>query len=181
MDPTSIKSKTAKTAQNVARQVARQMAQEPLEVLKSARGQLSGEQMAYYQERLKKEATEEKKETQGDGFAQKEKTQSSRAIEALERELEDIRRDKLIKELQRKIAAGEAVYLENYSELTPEQKQVLMAQMEAVKAQKAQSETQKAPLTEPKTKTKRGSWLFGGKSQAEKQQTRVEKPLPPSG
>ena len=48
------------------------MAQEPLEILKSAKTQLSGEQMDYYKERFKKEATEEKKQIPTEGIAQKE-------------------------------------------------------------------------------------------------------------
>lgn len=170
-----------KQAQDLSKKIARQMAQEPLEVLKSVRGQLSGEQINYYQERIAKESQPNNGTDNKQDLAGKEKVQSSRALQALERELEDIRIDKLIKDLQRKIAEGENVYLENYTELTPEQKQVLMAQMEAIRAQRQQAANQGGGLTEPKTRTKRGSWMFGGKSQAQKEQTRVEKPLPPSG
>lgn len=176
-------SSAKKQAQDLSKKVARQMAQEPLEVLKSARGQLSGEQMDYYRERFKKEAADLPAQVGGkkeEGLAQKEKAQSSRTLQALERELEDIRRDRLIKELQRKIAEGEEVSLESYPELTPEQRQVLKAQMEAVK-QRQEISGKGQGLVEPKSKRARGSWMFGGKSQAEKQQTRVEKPLPPSG
>ncbi|MBI4157582.1 hypothetical protein HY502_01930 [Candidatus Woesebacteria bacterium] len=169
-----------KQAQNLSKKIARQMVQEPLEVLKSARGQLSGEQINYYQERIAKEAEQKSDGTNKQDLASKDKVQSSRALQALERELQDIRVDRLFKELQRKIAEGEEVYLEDIPELTPEQKQVLLAQKEAVKAQKEQM-SQGKPLAEPKTRTKRGSWMFGGKSQAQKQQTHVEKPLPPSG
>lgn len=170
-----------KQAQDLSKKIARQIAQEPLEVLKSARGQLSGEQINYYQERIAKETEEKKENTNKGDLANKDKNQSSRTLQALEREIEDIRKDRLFKELQRKIAEGEEVYLEDIPELTLEQKQVLMAQKEAVKVQRQQMANQNKSLAEPKTKTKRGSWMFGGKAQAQKQQTRVEKPIPPSG
>lgn len=171
-----------KQAQDLSKKIARQMAQEPLEVLKSAQGQLSGEQINYYQERIAKETQEKKGAENKSDLASKEKAQSSRALQALERELEDIRIDKIFRELQRKISEGEEVYLENVSELTPEQKQVLKAQQEAVKVQRQQQmAAQGGSLVEPKSKRARGSWMQGGKKQAEKQQTRVEKPIPPSG
>lgn len=170
-----------KQAQDLSKKIARQMAQEPLEVLKSVKGQLSGEQINYYEEKFKKESLSQTQNNPQENLAKKEKTQSSRTLQALERELEDIRIDKLFKELQQKIAEGEEVYLEDIPDLTPEQKQVLKAQMEAVKIQKQQMASQGSSLSEPKTKTKRGSWLFGGKAQAQKQQTHIEKPLPPSG
>lgn len=164
------------------KKIARQVAQEPLEILKSAAGQLSGEQMAYYEEKFKQEGQEGEKDNKTEELKGKDKAQSSRTLQALEREIKDIRLDKLIKELQRKVASGEEVSLENFSELTLEQRQVLKAQMEAVKVQRQQQIAQEGQaLAEPKSKRARGSWLFGGKSQAEKQKTRVEKPLPPSG
>ena len=170
-----------KQAQDLSRKIARQVAQEPLEILRSAKKQVSGESLTNREQSTHAQPPEtpEKNETQE--LKNKDSLRSSRTLEALDRELEDIRLDKLIKELQRKIAEGEEVYLGNYPELSLEQKQVLNAQVEAVKRQKALSLQEATPLVEPKTKTPRGSWLFGGKSQAEKQKTRVEKPLPPSG
>ncbi len=175
-------SSAKKQAQDLSKKIARQMAQEPLEILKSAKGQLSGEQMDYYQERIRKDAVEGKKETPTGGIAQKEKAQSSRTLQALERELQDISLDRLFKELQRKISVGEEVYLDDIPELRPEQKQVLRAQQQAVRVQmQQQAAAQNQGVVEPKSKRAPGSWMQGGKQQAEKQQTRVEKPVPPSG
>lgn len=172
-----------KQAQDLSKKIARQIAQEPLEILKSAKRQMSGENLSNQGENTETrpiQAVEEKNET--NELKKKDTLHSSRTLEALDRELEDIRRDKLLKELQKGISQGEEVYLENYPELTLDQKQVLKAQVEAVKIQRAQqASVQGQALVEPKSKTPRGSWLFGGKAQAEKQKTRVEKPLPPSG
>ena len=172
---------TKKQAQDLSKKIAKQIAREPLEVLKSAAGQLNGEQMAYYEGKFKEEAKEEKKDNKTEELKNKDKAQASRTLQALEREIKDIRLDKLIKELQRKIANGEEISLESFSELSPEQKQVLQAQMEAVKQKQVTRDKEQAPLVEPKSKRARGSWLFGGKMAAERQKTHVEKPLPPSG
>jgi hypothetical protein len=106
---------------------------------------------------------------------------SGRRMEALTREIEDIRKQNIFKDLQRKISEGKEISLEEYPELSMEQKQVLMAQMEAVKNQKAMAN--KNTLAEVPTVHSKPSRRFGAgqKSQAEKEQTRVEKPVPPSG
>lgn len=173
---------TKKQAIDLTKKIARQVAQEPLEILKAAGGQLSGEQMDYYKQRLEKDGSAGTNENKTQQLKDKDKVQSSRTLEALDRELKDIHRDKLFKELQQKIAAGQKISVQDFGELTVEQKQVLQAQMEAVKVQRQQQAlVGDGGLVEPKSKRARGSWMFGNKSSAEKQQTRVEKPLPPSG
>jgi hypothetical protein len=62
-----------------------------------------------------------------------------------------------------------------------EQKQVLKAQMEAVRIQKLKFEIQNSvevPAIHSKPSRRFGA---GQKQEAEKAQTRVEKPVPPSG
>jgi len=107
---------------------------------------------------------------------------SSRLIEALERELGDIHKQDIFKDLQARITDGEIIPLEDYSELSMEQKQVLKAQMEAVAFQKKQHEFAESQGGGSLFGTaKKGRKQGGQKQEAEKQQTRVEKPVPPSG
>ena len=105
------------------------------------------------------------------------KIRSARALQALEREIGDMGQIKLVEDVQERIAKGEIVPIKDYNEFTPEQKQVLNAQMEAVKIRMQQEQASQKPLVEPGTKTPRGSWMQGGKKQAEKQTTHVEKPV----
>ena len=102
-------------------------------------------------------------------------------MEALKNEIEDIRKHDLFKDLQEKIASGKSVSVLDYSELTPEQKQVLTAQMEAVAKQKEEAQTAESgglPIVSSKPGRRFGSTQ---KQEAEKQATHVEKPTPPSG
>ena len=104
-------------------------------------------------------------------------------MEALKREIEDIHKQDLFSDLQKRVSAGEEIPLENYSELTLDQKQVLKAQMEAVKFQKQQAEYAEVQGTGKLFGSAKKGRRFGSgqKQEAEKQQTHVEKPVPPSG
>lgn len=161
-----------KPAQNIAKQIAA----EPWEILKTARQQIGEKPQAPIQP-----DKESRPAAEVENLGQKDKQLSARQMEALNRELADIARDKLIKKLQEKIAAGEEVYLGEYPQLSAEQKQVLQAQIEAVKARQAQQIASEKPLVEPSVKRSRRLFDFGRKTQAERQKTRVERPLPPSG
>jgi len=176
---------TAASAKSLAQQIAKQMAREPLEILKNATGQVTGEEIQKPGESQTQapQTPEDQVKLQHHQQELQDKMKSTRRMEALERELGDIHKQDVFKDLQAKIAEGIEVPLEDYSNLTMEQKQVLRAQMEAVRFQKKQKE-----YAESQT----GGSLFGtakkgrkmGSSQrqeAEKQQTRVEKPVPPSG
>jgi hypothetical protein len=168
--------KTNKTTQQIAKQVARQMAQEPIEILKEAGQQVSGESRP---DKSSQSHSEEKKNEEDSDLKQKIEYQGQRQIQALQQEIKDMENQKIFNELLKKISEGEEVSLENYPQLTAEQKQVLKAQMEAVKMRREEAEKEK-PVAEPVTKKSRK--LFGfGSSQAEKQKTHVEKILPPSG
>ena len=107
------------------------------------------------------------------------KMKSNRLLDALNRELDDIHKQKIFKDLQARIAAGEEITLDEYPELSIEQKQVLLAQMEAVKKQKAASQNNFSDVPAIVSKPTR-RFGAGQKHEAEKQQTHVEKPVPPS-
>jgi hypothetical protein len=70
----------------LAKQTAKQMAQEPLEVLKTAKKQISHEAPV--------PVSPEKIDKKGSYDEEKIKTQSKRLLEALEAEIEDIRKQK---------------------------------------------------------------------------------------
>jgi hypothetical protein len=171
---------TTNSAKNLAQQIAKQAAREPLEILKDVKEQASGETLNPSANPPENQ-TESQKKLINDQEKMGDKMKSGRRMEALTREIEDIRKQKIFKDLQRRISEGEEISLEEYSELSMEQKQVFIAQMEAVKNQKAAAN--KDVLTEVPTIHSKPSRRFGAgqKSQAEKEQTRVEKPVPPSG
>jgi len=171
-------------AKQAAQKIARQMAQEPLEILKNAGSQVTGVETSKSQESTSQPRTsdEQNKLVEHQGELQ-DKMKSSRRMEAYQRELEDIRKQDLFKTLQRRISEGESIPLEDYSELSLEQKQVLKAQMEAVDYQKKQAQYQESREGGPLFGSAKKGRRFGAgqKQEAEKQQTRVEKPVPPSG
>ncbi len=173
------------SAKSLAQQIARQMAREPLEVLKTASSQVTGEEKRSSGEFQPQPQTQEE-QTKLIHHQQEiqDKMKSSRLIEALERELGDIHKQDIFKDLQARITNGEIIPLEDYSELSMEQKQVLKAQMEAVAFQKKQqefAESQGGGSLFGSAKKGRKQGGGGQKQEAEKQQTRVEKPVPPSG
>lgn len=173
-----------KSAKSLAQMVAKQMAKEPFEVLKRVPAHVVGAPEATQsQENGSNNQAPTDFKTQKEVLESNDKIKSGRRIEALDRELKDIRRERLFKEIQRKIAEGIQVYLEEYPELSLEQKQVLNAQIEAVKAQMIQKQNaeQNQGLMEPTSKKGRRLFGFGQKSQVKKQQTKIEKPMSPSG
>lgn len=171
---------TKKTTQQMAKQVARQMAQEPLEILKTAGQQISGaEAPTPDSSRGPLQEPKEPKKEEEMQLKRKIEVQGQRQMQALQKELQDMEGQKLLNDLLKRISGGEIIPLENYPQLSTEQKDVLKAQMEAIKTQKEAAAREK-PVVEPGTKKSRK--LFGfGSSQAEKQKTHVEKPLSPSG
>lgn len=172
---TGITSNVGKSTQQLAQDAVRKVAAEPWEILKTARSQVAEKPQEQIQAKKEQSPSDE-----AEKLNQKDKAVSVRQIEALEKEISDIEKDKLLKELQRKISQGEEIYLEEYPQLSPDQKQVLQAQIEAVKIRNQQLTTEK-PLQEPAPRKGRRLFSFGRKTQAERQQTRVERPLPPSG
>ncbi len=171
---------TTNSAKNLAQQIAKQAAREPLEILNDVKEQTSGEILNSPAGPSEKQNEEQKKPVD-DQEKLGDKMRSGRRMEALQKEIEDIRKQNIFKDLQRRISEGEEIPLEEYPELSVEQKQVLNAQMEAVRNQKAAAN--KSVLKEVPTIHSKPSRRFGAgqKQQAEKEQTRVEKPIPPSG
>ena len=159
---------------------AQQIASEPLELLKSAAKQVAGSENIPFGEPVAEQPI-----SKPDDVPQDEKDykkiiadQDGRHLQALESELKDIRRQKIFNDLMQRIQNGEDVPLEEFSELSFEQKEVLKAQLEAMKNRNLQ--TTNSELIEPASK--RGRQMNGGqKRSAQKQTTRVEKPVPPSG
>ena len=175
-----IGSDTAKSAKNLAQAIAKQIAGEPLEVLKTAKEQAMGVEAAENPPTESNVSNLENKTT-NDQKEQIDKLKSARRIEALNREISDIKKQDLFKDLQKRIANGEEVPLEDYLDLSIEQKQVLKAQMEAVKAQESGIRNQESGLVEPAAKKGRQLFNFGKKQEVKRQQTHVEKIVPPSG
>lgn len=163
---------------------AQQIRQEPLELLRTAAKQVTGSENIPFDEQPK---PQEKPNTESNQVPQDEQNykkkvaeQDGRHLQALESELKDIRRQKLFNDLMRRIQSGEDVPLEEFTELSYEQKDVLKAQMEAFKKQQAMQANQSSGV--PMPESKRGRKMGGGqKGAAKKEQTRVEKPVPPSG
>jgi hypothetical protein len=173
---------TTAQVKQLVKKSAQQMAQEPLELLKSAAKQITG---AENLPNSNPKEQQQKPKEEGDGVPQDEKDykkqvaeQDGRHLQALESELKDIRRQKLFNELMKRVQDGEDVPLEEFSELSFEQKDVLKAQMEAVKARNLQQTTSSVDMPTSKKGRKMGG---GQKGAAKKEETRVEKPVPPSG
>lgn len=176
-----IKSDTTKSAKSIAQQVARQMAREPLEILKE-----SGKQVLGSPEMAKsKEIGTPEKSGSDDLIAHNQKKEQVKRkdtslLSALQSEVRDIQKQNLIKDLQLKIQNGEDVYLEQYPELSENERQLFQSQIASVMTQ-SQMQT-KLPVAPPSSKPGRRFGMGRGpKVTAEKQQTRVEKPIPPSG
>ncbi len=173
---------TGQSAVDLAQKIARQVAEEPIEILKDAREQVTGQETSKPLENQTPKNQVEPSLQETEQQKVKDKAFSERRMQALQNEIEDIRKGDLFKDLQAKISEGIEIPLEDYPELSMEQKQVLKAQMEAVKFQKQQAEFQSSVQEVPSVSSKPSRRFGAGqKHEAEKQQTRVEKPVPPSG
>ena len=173
------------SARDLAQKIAKQMAQEPLEVLKDAGSQVTGlESLVSRENSFQNSDSKDQVKILHHQNELQDKNKSSRRMEALNQELKDIHKQDLFKDLQRKISQGIEVPVADYTELSMEQRQVLNAQKEAVENQKREmvyKESQnKTPFLTSKPSRRFGA-KHGQKAEAEKQQTRVEKPVPPSG
>jgi hypothetical protein len=166
------------TSGSIARNIARKVAEEPMEILKEAGEQITGQNISG--EGNEMPAVQPEKDTSYESGRDEERSQ--RLFGALQKEIEDIRKQDLFGDLQAKISQGIEVPLDDYKELSMEQKQVLMAQMEAVRNRQKQASDQgninNVPAIHSKPSRRFGA---GQKHEAEKQQTRTEKPIPPSG
>lgn len=168
--------KPPKDPQNLARQFAKQIANEPFEILKTATNQLNPEIQQNSQT-----ASNQSRESQQDQAEEERKKQedfvkSKRLLGALEQEMKEIATQKLFSELQRKIAEGQVVYLNDYPELSMEQKQVLMAQAQAVKERNISP-----PKVFSEASSKKGRRMQGWGAKVKREQTKTETRQPPSG
>lgn len=146
-----------------AQQIRKLIVNEPLEILKTAREQISPTNEPQEDKSRPQQETESINE-------QKLESQKARHIEAYNSELEQIRRDNLFKELQSKIAAGEEIPLENFvKELSFEQRDVLKAQMEAVSMRKIANEN-KSQDSLPQIISKKARGMVGGMVKKRNQQ-----------
>lgn len=161
---------------------AQQVRQEPLELLKTATRQITGVENLPNSNFESREPAQNANPDQvpDDELKYKKQVaeQDGRRLEALTSEIKDITRQKIFNDLMKRIQSGEDVPVGEFSELSYEQKDVLKAQMEAAKARNSQPVTNQLELPQ----AKRGRKMGGGqKGAAKKEQTRVEKPVPPSG
>lgn len=162
---------STQTAQDIAQTVANQVARQPLEILKDAATQLTGTESVNPQEtNTEINPDSPQANTENSQAKLQDKAFTERRIQALESEIKDIEKQNIFGGLQARITQGEAVPLEDYTELSMDQKQVLKAQMEAVKNQRAQASYQ-ASLQEVPTIHSKPSRRFGAgqKMEAEKQ------------
>jgi len=147
------------TAKQAAINVARQTARESNEFLKSAR-----EQIAPTREENKGGVNSENSNSE----PKKDKEQDiakirehSGFMQTYKHELEQIRKDNLFKKLQKDVTSGVEVPLAEYlNDLSSEQREVLKAQMEAVKVRKMQEEEAKKKESVPEVISKKGRQMF---------------------
>ena len=179
---TGLAQDTTNSAKNLAQQIVKQMADEPLEILKDVKEQTTGEELSGQLDSQRPgDSDEQKKPSERQGQLN-DQIKSSRRIEAFQREIEDIRKQNLFKDLQRNISEGGKIPLEDYPELSIDQKQVLNAQTEAVRVKMTNAKNADDKLlVEPAVKKGRQLFNFGKKQSMKNEQTRVEKPVPPSG
>jgi hypothetical protein len=171
------------TAKQAAIDTAKQIAREPLEVLRNMPGQ-AGQTEKPVNAELGEGGNFPGQDTKAAENAEKlkanDKAQAQRAIGILEREIEDIRRQKYLKDIQKKIESGEEVYLTDRPDLSDEQKRAFAAQAEAVKYRKSQAMAPRASL---QSASKPGRRMGSDKKKGgvKQEQQRVENVKPPSG
>lgn len=138
---------TTQPAKNLAQTIAKKIAQEPWEILKQAEDQITG-----VGQEQKQETPVQQQEVSDN--SERDKVRSQRLMQALQTELDEIKKkkqqEKLFKQQQEQVAKEEEKKVEQ-------------------------------PLVEPAVKKGRRLFSFGKKTQMQRQQTQTERPLPPSG
>lgn len=172
-----------KTIKGIGKSSAKRVLQESLEVLKESKKQVLSDENEPQPEVRNDITNRDQKDGLPEDYEKMVKTRDKQRLEQLDRRIQDIRRQKLVEDLQKRISGGEDVSLVDYPELGWEQRQVLQAQMQAVKARKMQAiRARDGGVIEPEPKRKRG--LFRGrgmKSRAEKLKRKSEIRMSPSG
>lgn len=161
------------TAQQIAQTIAKQTLHESNEVLKSAREQIMP--TPELPKEQKREAPETKKPETNEAKP------NLSFLNSYKQELEEIRRETLFKDLQQRISEGEEIPLESYQkELSFEQREVLKAQMEAVKMQKQSALNSQKKQSTLQVVAKKGRNTMMGMFKKKNEQ-HVETRQPPSG
>jgi len=169
---------TGSKSKKIASQMARQAAREPLEILKTAGSQVTGKEKSTSNGKTPTFQQSEVKPQQKSAPSETElKIRSEKLLHANRTELDQIRKQKIFADIQKRITAGEEVPLENIGELSMEQKQVLKAQMEAVKIRNSKDQTN--GFVAPVGKQKKG--MIGMKGKIQKMKQRAELRKGPSG
>jgi len=168
-------------AKQLAIDVAKKMAQEPLEILKNAEETILSSQSQEIQKRMDGQVEQRSQVAAGNPEGGMKKEKELRTMQALENEIRDIRINRTIEEIQKKISLGESVYFENYLELPPEQIEILKTQKEEMDKKRIY-EAQMSGRGAIKSGSKRGRRFGSSKKQvSDRESTRTENPTPPSG
>jgi len=161
--------------------LVKQLAQEPLEMVKTAAGQVGLEGQSVQSPSTK--GTGGLNQENPTGFREEEKKKQAQIdlshLRELEAEVKKIRIENQVKEIQQKMMAGETIYLEEYPQIPIEEKQVLKAQMEALKRKAVAPAIQEEPSLRPSRKGFFG--LKKPKQAVDQLQRQTETRLPPSG
>lgn len=172
----TIASTVKKTSKQIAIDAARKLAQEPVEILRDIPDQILGIE--------RKVESKPQQNSQGGGenlkdLDAKDRQKAKRISSALTAEMEDIRRQNIFDELQKKVSRGELVTQAEMSPLTYSERDMLVGQMEMIKMQN-QNASRGTILTEPPSKRRRG--LFSGmKTRLSRMERKTENRMPPSG
>ncbi len=138
-----------------AKQTTKQLVQEPLEVLKTARKQVAGREKITRSEPGKEEAVREGEKASTSLEEEKIKAKSKRLLEALETEIEEIRKRKKLEEEEK-------------------------LKEEELKTQGEEEGKKQKPLVEPSSRRPR-KIMKGMKGKLQKLKRRAEIRMPPSG
>ena len=155
MKTKGFKSGVSGSTKRIVKQAVKQVAREPLEVLRTAGKQVSGVESVSKPVREVSQERVESKEEKSSLDEEKIKAKSKNLIEALEKEIEDIRKQK---------------------ELEEEEK----LKEEEIQEQIHEEKEKEKPLPEISTKRARGA-LKGMKGKLKKLKTKAEIRMPPSG
>lgn len=163
------------TAKQMAINAAKQAARESNEYLRTASAQITGIEKSTPQERSQQPQGQQSEQPKLQEKSQQASQKDVSFLNVYKGELEQIRRENLFKELQRKITEGEEVPLIDYvNELTSEQREVLQAQITAVKERKEAVKKQK-PESVPQIVTKKARGMLGAFKKRQQQHVETQK------
>ncbi len=148
---------TAQSTKNLAQTVAKQAAQAPWEILKEAGNQVFPQETQTQTNPSQNQNPEQAAIENNKLLEERDRVRSRRLMQALQTELEEIKRKK-------------------------EQEKAFKLQQEQIaEDQKENAKNVNDKLVEPAVKKGRRLFNFGKKIQMQRQQTQTERPLPPSG